>query len=102
MGFWDNVNDEMKKAVGQGISAVKEGAKLGRLKLRVHALHKKAEGLFAELGGMVYDMADPPWENPLSRPEVLKAVAELKKLEQEAASLEEELKKARGRGQGPD
>ena len=95
MGFWDNVNDEMKKAVGQGISAVKEGATLGRLKFRVHTLHKKAEGLFAELGGMVYDMAGPPWENPLSRPEVLKIVAGIKKLEEEAALLEEEMKKAR-------
>ncbi|MEK7679662.1 MAG: hypothetical protein AAB356_05675 [Deltaproteobacteria bacterium] len=96
MGFWDYVNDEMKKAVGQGISAVKEGAKLGRLKLRVHTLHKKAEGLFAELGGIVYDMARPPLENPLSRPEVIRLVAEIKKIEKEAALLEEEMKKARG------
>lgn len=95
MGFWDNVNDEMKKAVGQGISAVKEGAKLGRLKFRVHTLHKKAEGLFAELGGMVYDMARPPWENPFSMPDVLRLVAEIKKIEEEAALLEEEMKKTR-------
>ncbi|MBI5345121.1 MAG: hypothetical protein HZB83_07280 [Deltaproteobacteria bacterium] len=77
MGFWNNVNDELKKAVEEGWTAVKEGAKIGKMRLQIYSLHKKAEGLFAEIGGTVYDMAKPPYENPLSRPEVLRLIEEI-------------------------
>lgn len=107
MGFWNNVNDELKKAVEEGWTAVRDGAKIGKLRLQLYSLHKKAEGLFAEMGGIVYDMARPPYENPLSRPEVLKLIEDIKKIEEEALRVEEEVKQVRkkeppsGAGQGP-
>ncbi len=90
-GFWTRVNDELKKAVEEGWSAFKESARSGKLRYRIHTLHKKAEKHFAEIGGIVYDMAKPPYENPLSRPEVLKTIDKIKKIEAETSALEEEL-----------
>lgn len=92
-GFWSSVNTELKKAVEESWSAFKESARIGKLRYRIHTLHKKAEKHFAEIGGMVYDMAKPPWENPLSRPEVLKIINEIKKIESETSALEEEIEK---------
>ncbi len=90
-GFWSTVNTELKKAVEDGWSAFKESARIGKLRYRVHTLHKRAEKHFAELGGMVYDMARPPWENPLSKPDVLRVLNEIKKIESETSALEEEI-----------
>ena len=92
-GFWSTVNTELKKAVEEGWSAFKENARIGKLRYRIHTLHKKAEKHFTEIGGMVYDMANPPWENPLSRPEVLKLINEIKKIESETSALEEEIER---------
>lgn len=91
MGFWDNVNEELKSAVEEGWTAVKDGAKIGKLRYRMYTLHRKAEKLFAEIGGIVYEMARPPMENPLSSPEVLKLVESIKKIEAETEALEEEI-----------
>ncbi len=92
-GFWHTVNAELKKAVEDGWSAFKESARIGKLRFRIHTLHRKAGKHFSEIGGMVYDMAKPPWENPLSNPDVLKLVDSIKKIESEAAALEEEIEK---------
>ncbi len=92
-GFWTAVNTELKKAVEEGWSAFKESARIGKLRYRIHTLHKKAERHFAEMGGLVYDMAKPPWENPLSRPEVLKIIEEIRKIESETSALEEEIER---------
>ncbi len=104
MGFWDRVKEELKKMVDEGWGAVKEGAKIaaekgeemakvGKLRYQEYQLHRKAERRFADLGGMVYELAKPPYENPLSNPEVMKIVEEIKAVEDEIASLEEERKK---------
>lgn len=101
MGFWENVNEELKNAVEEGWSAVKESAKIGRLRYRVYTLHKKAEKRFAEIGGLVYDMAKPPFENPLARPEVLKLIEDIKKIESEVETVEEEIEKTRKKEASP-
>lgn len=93
--FWDNVNAGMKKAVEEGWTVVKDSARIGKHRYHIHTLHKKAEKLFAEIGGIVYDMAKPPYENPLSRPEVLKLIEEIKKVEEETAATEEEIARTR-------
>jgi hypothetical protein len=67
----------------------------------MHTLHKQAEKLFAEIGGIVYDMAKPPYENPLSRPEVLKLIEDVKKVEADSAALEEDIAKTRKKEQKP-
>lgn len=100
MGFWDTVNRGLKRAAREGWTAVKKGAKAGRLKYRIYKLHSRAEKRFAEIGGIVYDMAKPPFENPLSRPDVQGFIEELKRIESETARLESELaelKKREGR-----
>jgi hypothetical protein len=93
--FWDNVNAGMKKAVEEGWTVVKDSAKIGKHRYHTYNLHRKAEKLFAEIGGVVYDMAKPPYENPLSRPEVLKLIEEIKKVEEETAAIEVEIAKTR-------
>lgn len=98
MGFWDNVNDELKKAVEDGWSAVKENARIGKLRFQAHQLHKKAEKEFARLGGLVYEMEKAASiENPLAKESVRSAIAELKKIEAETERLEEEIKKAKAK-----
>lgn len=93
MGFWESVNDELKRAVEEGWTAVRESARTGKLRLRIHNLHREAERRFKEIGGIVYESAKLPWENPLQKPEVQKAVEEIKKIEAETEALREEIEK---------
>ena len=100
MGFWDSVKSGLKKAVEEGWVALKDGAKIGNLRYRIYTLHRKAEKDFAEIGGIVYDMAKPPFENPLARPDVKRLVEGIRKTEDETASVEAEIaevKKKEGR-----
>lgn len=91
MGFWENVNEELKKAVEEGWSVVKENAKIGKLRYRMHNLHKKAEKRFAEIGGIVYEMAKDPAENPQLKPGVQRLIEEIKKIQAETEALEQEI-----------
>lgn len=104
MAFWDRVSDELKKAAAEGWEAVKAGtkvaaekseevAKTGKLRYKAYSVHKEADKLFGQLGGIVYDMAEPPFENPLLRADVQKLIEEIKQIEQEAVSLEEEVER---------
>lgn len=93
MGFWRTVNEELKKAVEDGVAAVKDGVEVSRLRYKMLTLQKEADRRFSEIGGIVYDMAKPPWENPLSKPEVLKLAEEIKGVEDEIRLLEEEIRK---------
>ncbi len=93
MAFWESVNKELKKAVGE-VSTV---AKTGKQRLKVHNLHKQAEKIFTDLGGLVYDMAKPPYKNPLEDPVAMRLVEEIRKLEEEAALIEETIT-----GRGPE
>ena len=106
MSFWNKVAEELKRAAQGGWEAVRDGAKLavekseemakiGKLRYRIYTNHKQAEKLFNELGGIVYEMAKPPYENPLSRPEVTRLVEEIRKVEEEIALLEEEIEAIR-------
>lgn len=95
MSFWKKVNIELKKAVDEGWTVVKDSAKLGKLRYNRYMLHRQAEKCFAEIGGIVYEMAKPPWENPLSRPAVLELVEKIKKVEAETTTIEEEMEKVR-------
>lgn len=102
MAFWDKVTGETKKALEEGWTAVKEGAKIaaekseeytkiGKLKFNIRTLHNQAEKHFTELGGLVYDYAKPPYENPLSNTEVKDLVEKIKTLEDEISGLEKEV-----------
>lgn len=91
MGFWEHVNQELRRAVEEGWSAVKESAKIGKLRLRIHNLHKDAERHFKDIGGIVYEMASDPSDNPLHKPDVQKHIGEIKKIELQTAALEEEI-----------
>ncbi len=106
MAFWERVKEELTKAAQEGWGAVKEGAKIaaekseemakvGKLRYRTHTLNKQAEKLFADLGGHVYEMAKPPYENPLSNAEVMKLVEEIKKVEEEKAHVEKDVEEAK-------
>lgn len=97
MGFWEHVNTELKRAVEEGWTAVKESAKIGKLRLSIHNLHRDAEKHFKDIGGIVYEMASDPSENPLQKPEVQKAVGEIKKIEKQAEALEKEIAKLKHR-----
>lgn len=113
MSFWNTVKSDLKKAVEEGWAAVKDGAKVaaekseevaktGKLKYRAHILHKDAEKLFADLGGVVYDLAKGRSEkNPLLKPEVKRLLEEIKQLEENASVMEDDItniKKHRAKG----
>ncbi len=100
MGFWENVNDELKKAVEEGWTVVKESAKTGKLRISIHNLNKRIEKHLAEIGGIVYDSSKLPWENPLSNPEVLKVIEAIKKIEAGKKDLEAELLKLKSKEAG--
>lgn len=95
MAFWNNVNSGLKKAVDEGWIAVRDSAKIGKNRYKLHTLHKQAETLFAEIGGILYDMADSTDENPLSRPEVRDLIDDIKRIEAESAKIESEIEQTR-------
>lgn len=90
MTFWDDVNKELKKAVGEGWDAVRDGAKIGKLRLRINSLHGKAKGLFSEIGGRVYEMSGGS-VNPLTNGDVARLIGEIKNIEAEIAAIEREI-----------
>lgn len=94
MGFWDNVNDEFKKAVEEGWSAVKENARIGKLKYRAHTLRKEAQRHICEVGGIVYDsIKSGRADNPAERPDVTALIEKVKTLERDVDAIEEEIAK---------
>jgi len=106
MAFWDRVSEELKRAATEGWEAVKAGtkvaaekseevAKTGKLRYKSHTVHKKADKLFGQLGGIVYDMAEPPFENPLLRADVQKLIEDIKQAELEATSIDEEVERVK-------
>lgn len=106
MAFWDTVSSELKKAAVEGWEAVKAGskvaagkseevAKTGKLRYKAYSVHKKADRLFGQLGGIVYEMAEPPFDNPLLRADVQKLIEEIKQVEQEAVSIDEEVERVK-------
>jgi len=99
MGFWDNVNDELKKAMGEGWSAVKENAKIGKLRLKISSLHRKAEKNFSEIGGKVYEMANRTGEtgNPLESKDITQLIEEIRATEAEVSEIEALIAKMRSR-----
>jgi len=99
MGFWDNVNDELKKAMGEGWSAVKENAKIGKLRLKISSLHRKAEKNFSEIGGKVYEMANRTGEagNPLVAKDIIQLIEEIRATEAEVSEIEALIAKMRSR-----
>jgi hypothetical protein len=102
MGFWEGVNEEMKRAVEEGWTAVKGNAMAGRLKLRVYALRKESDRLFGGIGRIVYGMAEPPLENPLYRSEIKALVDEIRKIKTEVESIEREMQGIRAAGTKAD
>jgi hypothetical protein len=106
MVFWDTVSTELKKAAVEGWEAVKAGtrvaaekseevAKTGKLRYKAHTIHKQADKLFGQLGGIVYEMAEPPFDNPLLRADVQKLIEDIKKAEQEAVYIDEEVERVK-------
>lgn len=93
MGFWENMNTELKNAVEEGWSAVKESARVGKLRYRMHTLHKEAEKAFTEIGGIVYEKMKAGSE-PLT-PGVLKLVEKIKEIEAATEALEKEIEATR-------
>lgn len=93
MGFWDHVNQELKRAVEEGWTAVKESARIGKLRLGIHNLHKDAERHFKDIGGIVYELSIDPSENPLHKPEVQRHIGEIKRIQTQTEALEKEIEK---------
>lgn len=92
MGFWDNINDELKTAAEEGLRAVRDGVKAGGLRLRLHNIKRKAHDRLASIGAIVCELEKTPWENPLVNPEIRRLITEIKELEAEAESISDELK----------
>lgn len=100
MGFWENVNDELKKAVGEGWTAVKENAQVGKLRLKANSLHRKAEKHFSEIGGKVYEMSNRTGEarpNPLESKDIIYLIEEIRATEQKVGEIEADIIKIRRR-----
>lgn len=98
MSFWDSINKELKKAVGEGIDVIKAAAEKSedvanhsKARFRLHTLHKEAEESLKNLGGLVYDMSTPPHENPLENTEVQRLIKNIQDLEEETSRLEHKL-----------
>ncbi len=94
MGFWDSVNEDLKKAVSGGWSSVKDNAKIGKLRLKVNSLHRQAGRHFSEIGGKVYEMSGAAGEckaNPLDNPDVVRLIEEIRIVEAETRAVEDEI-----------
>lgn len=97
MSFLDSVNEELRKAVEEGWTALKESAQSGKLRLKLHNLNREAEKRLREIGGIVYEAEKRLEEDPLKRPEVQRLIAEVKQIEAETEVLREELEKVKGK-----
>lgn len=93
MGFWENMNEELKNAVEEGWTVVKESAKIGKLRYRAHTLHKQAEKAFTRIGGIVYEKTKAETD-PIT-PEVVKLIEKIKEIEAENEALEKEIEATR-------
>ncbi|MBI5560021.1 MAG: hypothetical protein HY883_01955 [Deltaproteobacteria bacterium] len=104
MAFLESVREGLKKAAKGGWEAAKGGAKVAaekgkkvatieKLRYDAFITHRKAEKLFGELGGAVYELSKPPYENPLSKSEVTKIIEDIRGLEEKAAEVEAEIGK---------
>lgn len=103
MAFWDTVKADLKKAVEEGWTVVKDGArvaaekseevaKTGKLRYKAHVLHKDVEKIFADLGGRIFDLANgPSKKDPLSNPEVKRLIEEIRALENETKLMNKDL-----------
>ncbi len=76
MGFFDKLNDDIKDA-----------GRIANLRLRLYTLQKNSSRLFTGIGAEVLKASSAPWDNPLSRPEVLGLLAEAHRLEAEKKLL---------------
>ncbi|MBI5560022.1 MAG: hypothetical protein HY883_01960 [Deltaproteobacteria bacterium] len=106
MAFWERVKEDLKKAAKESWEVAKGGAKIAaakskevaqveKLRLKAVTTRKKAEKLFYELGGAVYELAKPPYGNPLQNAKVTKIIEEIRKLEDEIGKVEAEIKKTK-------
>lgn len=102
MGFWENVKEGLKRAAEEGWVIVKEGAKvaaektekmakIAKLRYQIYTLHREAEKKFAEIGGRVYDMANPPGDNPFSNAKITRLIEEIRQIEEKVQRLQERL-----------
>jgi len=102
MSFWEKVKEGLKRAAEEGWIIAKEGAKvaakktekmakIAKLRYQIYTLHREAEKRFAEIGGRVYDMANPPCENPFSDAEIKRVIEEIRQIEEKVQSLQEKL-----------
>lgn len=97
MNFLESVNEEVKKAVGEGWAVLKESAQSGKLRLKLHNLGREAEKRFREIGGIVYEAEKRLEEDPLKRPEVQRLIAEIRQIEAETEALREEIGKLKAK-----
>lgn len=106
MAFWERVREDLKKAAKESWEVAKSGAKITaakgkevakveKLRYKAFMTQRRAQGLFSDLGGAVYEMAKPPYENPLSKSEVIKIIEGIRKLEEEVSKVESEIDKTK-------
>lgn len=95
MGFLGKVNNEIQDAANETWVVIKDGARIGNLKLRLYTLQKSSRRLFADIGALVYAASNTPWDNPLSQPEILRLIADAGRLEAEAKLLMAEISEIR-------
>lgn len=107
MGFWDKIQDDMKKNIEEGLDIVKEGrdaisdkfeklTEEGKKKYRVFNLSMKVQDEFSKLGEQVYDLVMKKSKNPLGSRKVTPIINRIKKMEAEIEKIEHpEIKKKR-------
>ncbi|MBI5235872.1 MAG: hypothetical protein HY886_06455 [Deltaproteobacteria bacterium] len=97
MGIFDKLNDDIKDAANETWTAIKDAGRMANLRLRLYTLQKTQVRLFAEIGSEVFAASSAPWDNPLSKPGVLKLIAAAHKLEAEKKLLLDALSEIQAR-----
>jgi len=99
MGFWDTIQEDLKKNLQEGLDIFKEGSSVftkkleeltegGKKKYREFNISMKVQEEFAKLGGEIYDLISDKAKNPLADKKVVSIIKNINKLEAQITKLE--------------
>ena len=99
MGFWNKIQEDLKKNIQEGLEIFREGSSVvteklerltveGKNKYRVFNLNMKVQEEFTKLGGVIYDLVSEKSKNPLGHRNVKSILSRIQKLETQIDTLE--------------
>lgn len=91
--LWEKVKNWLEDTTKQVLKETEDLSKKGRLKMQISSLNREIDKKFSYLGGLVYQMINEGKRDIAEDDRVKETINQIKKLEEELKSKEEEYKK---------